>query len=160
MSVSYAILMSLGICVIAAILEGLFAGKNVKTFLKKLRTPRYAPPLWAWVITGVCYYATCFTILYRIFRHDGDASIKYIALTLLLVVMAVNAFWNYFFFRLENLFYSFVLSIIYSLVAVALFICLIQLDKIAALAQVPYLIYLIYAFYWGYGLLKLNPNLK
>lgn len=152
--------MSLGICIIAAMLEGLFAGKNVKTFLGKLRTPKYAPPLWAWAIIGVCYYVICFTILYRIFRYDGNALIKYLSLTLLLVVMIINSFWNYVFFRLENLFYSFVLSIIYSLFAIALFICLLQLDRIASLALVPYLIYLIYGFSWGYGLLKLNPNLK
>lgn len=160
MSVGYAILIALGICLVAALLEGLFAGKNVKTFFGKLRTPSYSPPLWAWAIIGIGYYGICFTILYRLLRNDGETSIKHLAFILLLVVMAVNAFWNYVFFRLENLFYSFALSIFYSLVAVALFICLIQLDRIVALAQVPYLLYLIYAFRWGYGLLKLNPNLK
>jgi tryptophan-rich sensory protein len=158
MPVSCAILISLGICLIAALLEGLFAGKNVKSVLGKLQTPSFAPPLWVWAIIGVCYYATCFFILYRIFRHDSTVSVKTAALILLLIIMAVNAFWNYVFFRLENLFYSFVLSILYSLVAVALFFCLLRFDTIAALAQVPYLLYLIYAFRWGYGLLKLNPK--
>ena len=158
MPVSYAILISLGICLIAALLEGLFAGKHVKSVLGKLQTPSFAPPLWVWAIIGVGYYAICFFVLYRIFRHEGDDSIKTAALILLLIVMAVNAFWNYVFFRLENLFYSFVLGVLCSLVAVALFFCLLRFDTIAALALTAYLLYLIYAFRWGYGLLKLNPK--
>ena len=158
MSTVSVILISLLICAVFALLEGLFAGENVKSFLGNLRTPSYAPPLWVWAIIGVLYYAICFFIIYRIFRHDGNTSIKYAALALLLVVMAVNAFWNYVFFRAQNLFYSFVLGIFYSFVAIALFICLIQFDKIAALALAAYLLYLIYAFRWSYRLLKLNPQ--
>jgi len=159
MPISYAVLISLGICILAAILEGLFAGKNVRPFLEKLRTPAYAPPFWAWIAIGVCYYAICFIILYRILRH-GDTSLKYPALLLLLVVMTVNAVWNYFFFRLENLLYSFILGLVYSVVAIAPFICLIRFDTIASLTLLPYMIYLIFGFYWGYGLLKLNPHLR
>ncbi len=36
MSVTSAILISLGICVLSAILEGVLAGKNVKSFFAKL----------------------------------------------------------------------------------------------------------------------------
>ncbi len=160
MSVSFAILISLGICVISAVLEGLFAGKNVKSFFAKLRFPSYSPPLWVWYIIGVVYYVVCFFILYRIFRHDSDASIKYAALTLLLVMMSVNAFWNYVFFRTQNLLLSFFAFAFYPFIAIALFICLLQFDKIAAWSLVPYFVYLLYAVRWGYGLWKLNPNLR
>lgn len=158
MSTFSAVLISLLICAAAAALEGLFAGKNVKSVLGKLKTPAYAPPLWIWAIIGVFYYLTCFFILFRILRYNDNTSIRYAAFALLLVVMAVNAFWNYVFFRRENLIYSFVLGIFYTLAAVVLFVCLLQFDDIAAYAQIPYLLYLIYAFYWGCGLLKLNPK--
>jgi tryptophan-rich sensory protein len=39
---------------------------------------------------------------------------------------------------------------------IALFICLIQLDKVAAWSLAPYLIYRIYAVWWGYSLWKIN----
>lgn len=158
MSTISAVLISLLICVVAAALEGLFAGKRVKSFLGKLRNPSYSPPVWVWVVIGVFYYAICFFILFRILRYDDNISIRYTALALLLVVMAVNAFWNFVFFRRQNLFYSFVLSILYSPVAVALFICLYQFDYLAALALTPYLLYLIYALIWSYRLWKLNPE--
>lgn len=158
MSTLSAVLVSLLICAVAALLEGLLAGRNVKSFLGKLRKPSYAPPFWVWVVIGVFYYAICFLILFRILRYDDNFSIRYTAFTFLLVVMAVNAFWNYVFFRLENLFYSFVLGVFYTLAAVAVFVCLYQFDYIAAYVLVPYLLYLIYAFRWSYKLWKLNPK--
>jgi tryptophan-rich sensory protein len=160
MSVSSAILISLGICVISAVLEGVFAGKNVKSFFAKLQFPSYSAPLRVWYIIGVVYYVICFFILYRIFRYDGDGSIKYVALTLLLVMMGVNAFWNYVFFRAQNLFLSFFAFAFYPFIAIALFICLLQFDEMAAWSIVPYFVYLIYAVRWGYRLWKLNPNLR
>ena len=160
MSVSFAILISLAICVVSAIFEGVFAGKNVKSFFAKLRFPPYSAPLWVWYIIGVIYYAICFFILYRIFRHSADTSITYVALALLLAMMSVNAFWNYVFFRAQNLFLSFFAFAFYPIIAIALFICLIQFDKPAAWSLVPYFVYMIYAVRWGYGLWKLNPNLR
>jgi tryptophan-rich sensory protein len=156
MRVSSSILISLGVCIVGAILEGLAAGNNVKPFFAKLRFPPYSAPLWAWYIIGALYYVTCFVILYRLFRHNGDTPLWDVAFILILIVMATNALWNYVFFRAQNLFGAFLLSVPYAFVAIALFVCLIQFDKVAAWALVPYLIYLIYGFWWGYGLLKLN----
>jgi len=156
MSTISAVLVSLLICVAAAALEGLFAGKNVKAFPESLRKPQFSPPIWAWAIIGVFYYATCFIILFRILRYDDNFSIRYIAFALLLVVMAVNAFRSFVFFRRQNLFYSFVLSIFYAPAALALFVCLYQFDYVVAYAEIPYLLYLIYALIWGYNLVKLN----
>ena len=160
MSLSSTIFISLGVCIFAAALEGVLAGKQVKPLFAKLRLPSYSAPLWVWYIVGVIYYVICFFILYRIFRHDGDTSIKYVALTLLLVMMSVNAFWNYVFFRAQNLFLSFFAFAFYPFIAVALFICLLQFEEVAAWSLVPYFVYLFYAVWWGYGLWKLNSRSK
>jgi translocator protein len=132
--------------------------KNVKAFLATLRTPPLAPPFFVSAMIGVLYYAICFFILFRLFSYDDNLAVRRVDLALLLVVMAVNAFWNYGFFRRRDLRFSFALSVFYSLVAVALFICLLQFDYVAAFVEVPYLLYLSYAFYWSYELLKLNPG--
>jgi len=112
MSASSAILISLAICAIAAALEGICAGKNVKSYFAELKFPPYSAPLWVWYIIGVLYYAICFTILYRIFRYEGDATPKRVSLMLILFMIAVNTFWNYLFFRARNLFYSFIAGIL------------------------------------------------
>ncbi|MET0754404.1 MAG: tryptophan-rich sensory protein, partial [Pyrinomonadaceae bacterium] len=82
MSTVSTVLVSLLICIVAAVLEGLFAGKDVKAFLADLRSPRFSPPFWVWAIIGVLYYAICFIILFRILRYDDNISIRYAALSL------------------------------------------------------------------------------
>jgi tryptophan-rich sensory protein len=160
MSVTLAIFSSLGVCIAGAILEGLAAGNNVKPFFAKLRFPPYSAPLWVWYIIGALYYVICFAILYQLFRYNGDTSLWNLAFALVLVVMATNALWNYIFFRARNLWGAFLLGFPYALVAIGLFVCLIQFDKVAAWALAPYLIYLLYGAWWSYGLLKLNTPSK
>jgi tryptophan-rich sensory protein len=155
-----AVLASVGICVIGAAWEGIAAGNNIKTFFAKLRFPPYSAPLWVWYIIGALYYATYGFILYRILRSDSPSLLKPIAFTLGLIIMAANGFWNYTFFRAQRLLFGFVVGVLYSLVAFALFACLLNLDRVAAWAQVPYLLYLVYAYRWSRGLLKLNPELR
>ncbi|HEY0379943.1 MAG TPA: TspO/MBR family protein [Pyrinomonadaceae bacterium] len=156
MSAGYAILISLGACALAAALEGVCAGKNVKSYFAKLRFPAFSAPLWVWYIIGGLYYAIFFLVIYRILTRGDDSALKHAALALIFFMMIVNALWNYIFFRARNLFLSFIVASLFPLMDIALFICLIQLDKVAAWSLIPYLLYRIYALWWGYGLWKLN----
>src|SRR5438094_10349105 len=151
MSMISAILIALAICVVSAMLEGLCAGKGVKAFIANLRTPSYAPPFWVWIIIGVFYYIISFFISYRVLRHSGDSFLKAVSLTLLLAMMSINAFWNYVFFRAQNLFLSFFAFIPYPLLAIALFVCLLQFEPLAAWVFLPYLAYLHYAAFIVYN---------
>lgn len=158
MSASYAILISIGISIIAAALEGLCAGKNVKPFFANLRFPPYSAPLWMWSIIGALYYVTFCFVLYRILRLDNDSGLRYAALILILFMMVVNALSNYIIFRARNLRLSFIVGALFPIMDVALFMCLIQLDKIAAWSLIPYLLYRVYAVWWGYSLWKMNAQ--
>ncbi len=97
--------------------------------------------------------------MFRLLRLDEDSILKTATLALILFMMAANALWNYLFFRARNLFVSFISGSLAPILDVTLFICLIQLDKTAAWALVPYLIYRLYAVWWGYGLWKMNRRL-
>lgn len=156
MTVTSAILISLGVCVIAATLEGVCAGKNVKLFFTKLRFPRYSAPLWLWSIIGGLYYIIFCFVIYRLLRLGNDSSLWYASLMLILFMMLVNALTNYIIFRAQNLRLSFIIGNLFPIMDITLFICLVQLDKVAAWSLIPYLIYRIYALWWGYGLWKLN----
>ena len=156
MSASHAILISLGVCMVAATLEGVCAGQNVKSFFATLRFPPYSAPLWVWTIIGALYYAIFCFVLYRLLRLDSDSVLKDAALTLILMKMLVNALTNYIIFRARNLHLSFIVGTLFPIMDSALFMCLLQLDRVAAWSLVPYLLYRIYALWWGYGLWKLN----
>jgi len=156
MSTTYAALISTGICLGAAALEGVCAGKNVSAYFAKLKWPRYAAPLWVWYIIGALYYAIFFFVMFRLLRLEEDSILKTATFALILFMMVANGLWNYVFFRAQNLFAGFISGSLAPILDLGLFICLIKLDKTAAWAFVPYLIYRLYAVWWGYGLWKMN----
>ena len=158
MSDGYAILISLAVCVVAAALEGVCAGKNVKPFFAKLRFPPYSAPLWVWTIIGGLYYIVFCFVLYRLLRLDTDSALKTVAITLILFMMVLNALTNYIIFRAQNLWLSFIVGALFPVLDITLFICLLQLDNVAALSLIPYLIYRIYGLWWGYALWKINER--
>ena len=155
MSVGYAILISIGICALAAALEGVCAGRNIRAFFATLKFPPYSAPLWVWSIIGGGYYLIFGFISYRLLRLDSSP-LRNAVLALAVFMMVVNALSNYVIFRERNLYLSFVIGCLFPIMDVTLLLCLIQLDPIAAWSLVPYLIYRIYAVWWGYALWKLN----
>ena len=158
MSAGYAILISLGICAFAAALEGVCAGKDIKSFYSKLRFPRYSAPLWVWTIIGGLYYLIFWFVIYRLLKLDNDSTLRHVALTLIIFMMVANALSNYIIFRARNLRLAFVVGALFPIMDVALFICLMRLDRITAWSLVPYLMYRVYGVWWGYGLWKMNPQ--
>ena len=160
MFIGYALLTSIGICVAAAALEGLCAGKNVKSFYAQLRFPRFSAPLWVWTIIGGVYYVTFWLVLYRLLLIENRSRLWMAAFTLILFMMIVNALTNYVIFRVRNLALSFLITSLFPFMDVALFICLLRLDRLAAWVLVPYLVYRIYSLWWAYGVWKLNAAVE
>ncbi|HKO43824.1 MAG TPA: TspO/MBR family protein [Pyrinomonadaceae bacterium] len=158
MKILYAALLASGICILAALLEGLCAGRNVKPFFASLNSPRYSPPLWLWSIIGGVYYIIFWFVLYRLFRLETDSFVRIIALTLIVFMMIVNALTNYIIFRARNLYLSFMVGSAFPVLDIALFICLIRLDDLAAWSMIPYLLYRCYAVWWGYRIWKANEK--
>ena len=56
-------LLSVIICVAAAILEGALTGKGARQRLTQLHMPHYSRPFALWLVIGVLFYAMCFVIL-------------------------------------------------------------------------------------------------
>src|SRR3712207_2617401 len=103
MFLTSAILISIGVCAVAAALEGICAGKNVKAFFASLRFPPYSAPLWAWSIIGGLYYIIFCFVIYRLLRLGGDSALRRAALALIVFMMLINALTNYVIFRARNL---------------------------------------------------------
>jgi tryptophan-rich sensory protein len=151
-----AIVYSVAVCALGALLEGAFAGSGVRQRLASLRLPSYAVPFWGWMVIGALYYVICFVVLYRLFLLPTSRG-RAAAFGLIGALMFINAFWNYFFFRTRNLFHAYLLGLPYGAVAISLFLLLVlRLDAVAAWSFCPYLLYLFYATVWGYRTWKLN----
>jgi tryptophan-rich sensory protein len=149
-------IISLLLCIVAAALEGAFAGGGVKQRFAELRQPRFSPPLLVWVGIGVLYYAMCFVVFYRILSSGPYSALALIAFGLVLTLMLANAVWNYVFFRRKNTRASFLFFFGYGVLALALAGILLGVDNLAASLLMAYLVYLVYATWWGYSLWRLN----
>ena len=150
--------LALAACIVSAALEGLFAGRGVKQYMTSLRMPRFAPSMPVWYVIGALYYIACFVVLYRLLDQPPTQPNRTTALALMLVLMSINAFWNYIFFRARNLFAVMLTNFVYTIIALALMASLLSTDRIAALIFAPYLVYLIFANFWGYQLWRLNAG--
>jgi len=152
------IVTALAVCIVGALLEGLCAGSGVKKYLGELKWPSLSPPLWAWYTIGVVYYVVVFVCAYRVLQYPATEPFRNAAVTLLVVVVVLNAVWNVLFFRAKNLKATFVFSLIYSIVVIACWYCLFQFDTLAASVFGLYAVYLVYANVWGYRVWRLNSS--
>ena len=153
---SRAAIIALAACVISAVLEGILAGRGVKEYMRSLRMPRFAPPMPVWIAIGGLYYVVCFVLIYRLVAVIPSSPRRTTAIVLLGAVMLLNAAWNFVFFRARSLSLTVWTTILYTAIALGLFMFLVRMDGTAALVFAPYALYLIFANYWTYGVWRLN----
>ena len=147
---------ALAICLVAAVLEGLFAGRGVKLRLAELRQPPHSLPFGAWVVIGLAYYLICFVVLTRLL--DSTISpLRWLAFALVVTLLIGNAAWNLAFFKHRNMEASAIVSMAYAAVALSAAVLLAFVDSVSALVFLPYLVYLAYGTWWVLTLRKLNP---
>jgi hypothetical protein len=89
-------------------------------------------------------------------KLTGDLMIRYAAIAVVFVYDGCQRSNKLRIFRAQNLRLSFIIGLLIPIMDVALFVCLVQLDRFAAWALVSYLLYRIYAVWWGFALWKLN----
>ena len=158
-AVTRAMLGAAAICLVAAALEGLLAGRGVKGRLSRLRQPPHSPSFAVWVGIGLCYYLICFVVLTRLINAT-PSPLRWAALSLMVALLIGNALWNLVFFRLGNLEASAVLLLAYVVLAVMLAILLNRIDPVSGWVFLPYVIYLAYAAWWLLSLRRLNRGVR
>ena len=155
---SSTVAVAIALCAVSALAEGLLAGRDVKGRFAALRLPRYSPPLWAWGLIGLLYYAVCFVVLHHVLGEPVQGPRWFVTLGSVLVMMAVNAGRNYVFFRARDLRASFIVNVAYNLLAVVVFVLLASSARSIAAVFLPYLLYLTYATGWMHQLWRANQG--
>ena len=143
------------ICLAAAALEGVCAGRGVRRRLEDLRQPAHSPPFAGWVVIGIAYYAISFAVLVRLLRLE-PSTLRAAALAAAIALLLGNAFWSYAFFRRGSLAAGVAVLTGYTLLAVVLEGLLLRLDTPAAGVFLVYVLYLVYAVWWLRSLRRLN----
>jgi len=149
---------AVALCAVAAALEGVCAGRNVRAFFETLRFPRYSAPLWVWSIIGAVYYAIFGFVVFRLLSTPPPAALVVAALTLIVAMMIGNALANLVIFRARNLHLSYVIGWIFAGLDVLLVSLVVRVEFVAATILLPYLVYRVYAVWWGHALAKLNSE--
>jgi tryptophan-rich sensory protein len=149
---------AVAVCAVAAALEGVCAGRNIRAFFDTYRFPAYSAPLWVWSIIGAVYYAVFGFVVFRLLGAAPPTALTRATLTLIVAMMIGNALSNLVIFRARNLRLSYVIGCVFAGLDAVLLICVSQLDSVAASALVPYLVYRVYAVWWGRALMKFNPQ--
>jgi tryptophan-rich sensory protein len=148
------------ICLAAAAAEGLLAGGDVRRALAEIRQPRWALPLFGWILIGLAYYSACFFVLWRLLGTGLEQTEVTAAFVLLAVIMAANAAFNWFFFRRRDFRTSFWFFVPYAVLVAALIVMLSRIDTPSAAVFVIYAAYLPYALAWSFRVWRLNLKLS
>jgi tryptophan-rich sensory protein len=150
--------LSVVMCAVAALVEGLCAGRGVRRFFASVRAPRHSPPLWLWSIIGILYYFAFGFVLYRLLRHAPPSPLTWTTLALTVAMMLGNGLSNLVIFRRRNLRLSRTIGNLFAVLDSVLLLVVSRLDAVAAWVLVPYLAYRAYAVWWGSELARLNPS--
>jgi tryptophan-rich sensory protein len=84
---------AVGLCVIAAGLEGVLGGRDLPKWLQSLNRPRLYAPLFVWVLAAGLTYLLQGIIAYRLVAY-ASTLFDVAALVVLLAVMAANIAYN------------------------------------------------------------------
>ena len=154
-----ALAISGGICAAVAVLEGLLTGDGLKTWYPRLRKPRWHLPMWGFVAVAVLVYLIDGFVAYRALTAVASWEGRIVVLTALMVVMVLNALWNYAYFRYRSTLIGLLGLIGFLGPLVVLQVALFAYDTLAALVHMPYLIWVIlYDLPLFYALWHLNTT--
>lgn len=140
---------SLGVGLLASIL-------TADSFMvyEGLTKPPLSPPAWLFPVVWTVLYILMGISAYMIYQSDDD--FKYVALTIYGVQLIFNFFWSIIYFNIGNVLFAFVWLVMLWLLIVAMIISFAQINKTAALLQIPYLIWVTFAGYLNLALYVLN----
>ena len=113
-------------------------------------------PMWLFGFVQLVYYGICITILYRLFSYIEDTKERKISLSLFLFMMIFAESWNYFFLGLKNVSLGFWLMLVFSLLAIVVYLNLRKTDKISSYVFLPYLVWLLVDISWIFELWQAN----
>ncbi|HEV2091808.1 MAG TPA: tryptophan-rich sensory protein [Rubrobacter sp.] len=150
---------AVGLCAAVAVLEGFLTGGGLKDWYPRLRKPRWHIPLWASVAVGLIVYAIDGFVAYRLLTAVPSAGDRAVALAALVVVMVLNALWNYAFFEYRSTLVGFLGITGFVGPLLVLQTALFVYEPVAAWAHMVYTLYVLaYDVPLFYAIWRLNPG--
>lgn len=127
---------------------------KVSTEYGKFDKPSWTPPGIVFPIVWTILYILMGISSYLIYESDSinkDEALKIYGLNLL-----INGLWSILFFRFKLFFISFLTIIVLIVLTIIMIIKYYNINKVAGLLQIPYLIWLLVALILNYNVFLLN----
>lgn len=136
-------------------LSGLLTREGTQVFNETIRQPPLSPPEIVFPIVWSVLYVLMGFSAARVYLTPESPD-RSRGLNLFITQLVVNFFWSLIFFNLQAFGFAFIwLLLLWGLVAWMIY-TFYQVDKIAALLQLPYLIWLTFAAYLNAGVWLMN----
>jgi len=153
-----ALLKTIGLCLIAVIIEAASSSKDGKKWFEHLRQPKYYLPFSVWYLVGGLYYIICGVIAYRVFHVS--TSVFSLPIILLALMMLVNGLTNFILLKFQSLKMFCWALYPFTLLLIGLMVTLFQNDKVSFGLAGIYLLWLLYDLYYFRILWRTNENPK
>ena len=147
------------VCIAIPLLVGAIAGLltgNSREVFAMVEKPAFAPPAWVFPVVWMILYTLMGISSYLILSSDAQESAKESAIRLYGLQLWVNFLWPTFFFNLGWYGFSFFWILILWVLVVVMLVWFWDINRLAALINIPYLVWLTFAVYLNWGIWVLN----
>mgnify|MGYP002515075120 CR=1 FL=1 len=137
------------------LLAVLLTKDNTLLYSTTMVKPPLSPPAWLFPVVWTLLYGLMGIGAARVSMKPLSRE-KNLALNIFIAQLTVNFFWSLIFFNAQVFGFALVWLILLWLLIIWMILAFWQVDKGAALLQIPYLLWVTFAAYLNYGVWKLN----
>ena len=137
-------------------LSGWLTREGTEIYAQTIAKPPLSPPGWVFPLVWTVLFALMGIGAARIYLSP-PSKVRSLGLNLFIAQLAVNFLWSPIFFNLGAYGLALLWLLLLLALVAAMTYCFWKVDRIAALAQLPYLVWLLFAAYLNYTVWKWNP---
>lgn len=145
----------IGLTEAVGILSGWLSWEGTELYRYTIEKPPLSPPAIVFPIVWTILYALMGIGAARVYMAPKTSQ-RSRALNIYIVQLAVNFFWSLIFFNAQAFGFAFLWLLLLWVLILWMIIAFWQVDPLAALLQIPYLVWVTFAGYLNYGVWMLN----
>ena len=150
------LIIAIAIPVLVGAISGYFTITGVESWYQTIQKPSWNPPNWIFGPVWTTLYILMGISLYLIWKSDATPSLKWLAILLFALQLALNFFWSLIFFNQHAIGWALVEIIVLWLSILATIFVFARINNTAAWLLVPYISWVSFAGILTYTIWKLN----
>ncbi|MDH3195650.1 MAG: tryptophan-rich sensory protein [Hyphomicrobiales bacterium] len=143
------------LCLLVSSVGGIVTATSVGTWYQTLQKPPFNPPDWVFAPVWTALYLFMAVAGWRVWRHWKSKN-RWRALLVFAVQLGLNLAWSFLFFGLQRIDLAMVQIIVLLFAIIANTVLFWQIDRLAGVLFVPYVLWVMYAMALNVSLWLLN----